>query len=221
MGIKPDFLAHVFDRFRQADPSTTRTFGGLGLGLSIARQLTELHGGTVVAESEGEGCGSTFRVRLPPPAMIAAAAAPASESPADSPPVPAWPSLAGTRVLVVDDQEDACALFDHVLTDRGAEVVTARSVDDAVRCLEDTTFDVLVSDIAMPGRDGFDLIRHVRAHVDGLPAIALTACASDGDRQRALAAGFQAHLTKPVSAELLVRTVATLRDDRNRQDLAG
>jgi CheY-like chemotaxis protein len=94
-------------------------------------------------------------------------------------------------------------------------------VDDAVRCLEDTTFDVLVSDIAMPGRDGFDLIRHVRAHVDGLPAIALTAFASDGDRQRALAAGFQAHLTKPVSAELLVRTVATLRDDRNRQDLAG
>jgi CheY-like chemotaxis protein len=124
-------------------------------------------------------------------------------------------------VLVVDDQEDACALFDHVLTDRGAEVVTARSVDDAIRCLEDTTFDVLVSDIAMPLRDGFELIRHVLEHVDGLPAIALTAFASDVDRQRALAAGFQAHLTKPVSAEQLVRTVRALHDERDAQGLAG
>ena len=225
VGIRADFLAHVFDRFRQADPSTTRTFGGLGLGLSIARQLTELHGGTLVAESDGEGCGSTFRMRLP--ASEAGLVAPAPVTPVETPAdavtgdagvasaSPAtWPSLAGTRVLVVDDQEDACVLFDHLLTERGAEVTTARSVDEAVERLSAGRFDVLVSDIAMPIRDGFDLIRHVREHVDGLPAIALTAFASADDRERALSAGFQAHLTKPVSAELLIRTVAALGQSR-------
>ncbi len=214
VGIRPDFLAHVFDRFRQADPSTTRTFGGLGLGLSIARQLTELHDGTLVAESDGEGCGSIFRMRLPASAagLVAAVPATPSDTPVDAALSPAaWPSLAGTRVLIVDDQEDACALFDHLLTERGAAVTTARSVDEAVERLAAGRFDVLVSDIAMPIRDGFDLIRHVREHVDGLPAIALTAFAGTDDRERALVAGFQAHLTKPVAAEQLVRTVAALR----------
>jgi signal transduction histidine kinase/BarA-like signal transduction histidine kinase len=213
VGIRPDFLAHVFDRFRQADPSTTRTYGGLGLGLSIARQLTELHGGTLVAESDGEGCGSTFRMRLPAsPAGLLAPVPPAPVAPPADAALPAvsWPSLAGTRVLVVDDQEDACVLFDHLLTERGAEVTTARSVDEAIERLAAGRFDVLVSDIAMPIRDGFDLLRHVREHVDSLPAIALTAFASTDDRERALSAGFQAHLTKPVSAEQLIRTVAAL-----------
>jgi CheY-like chemotaxis protein len=117
-------------------------------------------------------------------------------------------------VLVVDDQEDACVLFDHLLTERGAEVTTARSVDEAIERLAAGRFDVLVSDIAMPIRDGFDLIRHVREHVDGLPAVALTAFASADDRERALSAGFRAHLTKPVSAEQLIRTVAKLREKR-------
>ncbi len=214
VGIKPDFLAHVFDRFRQADPSTTRTFGGLGLGLSIAKQLTELHGGTLVAESDGEGCGSTFRMRLPAAAAGLMAAVPAApvDVPVDAAPASgAWTPLDGTRVRVVDDQEDACALFDHLLAERGADVTTARSVDEAVERLEGGRFDVLVSDIAMPVRDGYDLIRHVRQHFDGLPAIALTAFAAADARERAPAAGFQAHLTKPVSAEQLVRTVASLR----------
>jgi CheY-like chemotaxis protein len=112
---------------------------------------------------------------------------------------------------VVDDQEDTCTLFNQVLSERGAVVTTARSVEEAVRRLEAADFDVLVSDIAMPLRDGFELIRHVRARSDGLPAIALTAFASADDRERVLAAGFQAHLTKPVAAEHLVQTVAEVR----------
>ncbi len=211
VGIKPEFLAHVFDRFRQADPSTTRTFGGLGLGLSIARQLTELHGGTLVAESPGEGQGSTFRLRLPPADGLAGTTSDPGRQAADSSQPSALPSLDGTRVLVVDDQEDACTLFGHLLEERGAQVTTARSVDEAVGRLDADEFDVLVSDIAMPVRDGFDLIRHVRQHMNGLPAIALTAFAGAEDRERTLAAGFQAHLTKPVAPEQLIRAVAGLR----------
>ncbi len=207
-GIAPEFLPFVFDRFRQGDSTTTRAHGGLGLGLAIARHLVELHGGTIRAESAGEHTGATFTIVLP---VAAARQAAGRETPADS----TSRSVAGVRVLAVDDQEDTRALLQTLLAEAGAIVDVAVSAPDGLQALTERRPDVLVADIAMPGEDGYSLIRAVRRdesvrHLPRLPAIALTAYARDHDRQRAEAAGFDRHLTKPVDAAALVSAVAEL-----------
>ena len=217
MGIPPEFLPHVFDRFRQADASTTRKYGGLGLGLAIVRHLVELHGGTVEARSDGEGAGATFVVRLPLKAMGQPAAddrqpgsVVSTHGFGDCPD----PSLAGVRVLAVDDEPDARHLVKRILEQCHAVVTTAASVSDALAALAAARFDVLVSDIGMPDRDGFDLIRQLRslpADAGGkTPAVALTALARVEDRRRALLAGFQIHVPKPVDPAELLAVVASV-----------
>ncbi|HZZ45057.1 MAG TPA: ATP-binding protein [Tepidisphaeraceae bacterium] len=212
IGIAPDFLPHVFERFRQADASTTRKHGGLGLGLSIVKSLIELHGGSAHAQSPGDNQGSTFIIVLP----IAAVARQAAEQPPDfsrSHP-PAAPDLKGLKILVVDDEPDARALLDRLLKDRGAEVQTAGTVSEALEAFKLRPPDLLISDIGIPDQDGYDLIRQVRAlpapHDSRIPAIALTAFARSEDRTRAMRAGYQMHLPKPIEAPELLAAIATL-----------
>ncbi len=217
IGIPAGFLGHVFDRFRQADSSSTRTYGGLGLGLAIVRHLVELHGGTVEARSDGESQGSTFAVRLPIPALVPTApAAPELAAPAGEPPVPPVTAspVEGLHVLLVDDEADAREMLPIVLAQFGVRVTSAASAGEALQILEHTPVDLLVADIGMPGEDGYDLIRKIRSgrHAH-LPAIALTAYASEVDRQKALAAGYQLHLAKPAETQDLVAALATLAGD--------
>jgi signal transduction histidine kinase/ActR/RegA family two-component response regulator/PAS domain-containing protein len=216
-GMKPEFLPFVFDRFRQADASTTRRHGGLGLGLSIVKQLVELHGGTVVVKSEGPGKGTTFVVTLP----IVSVHQAGSETDDRRHPRVAQQHVGiadsclevdGLRVLVVDDEPDARNLVKRVLEDCHAVVTATGSVDEAVRLVESERFDVLVSDIGMPGQDGYALIRRVRALPAAgggrIPGIALTAYARADDRVKAIAAGFVMHLAKPIEPAELVTMVA-------------
>ena len=205
-GIAPEFLPHVFDRFRQADSSITRAHGGLGLGLSIVRQLVELHGGQVSVTSAGPNRGSTFTISLP-----IGTEAPDSSRTADAPAL-AEGALSGVKILVVDDEPDNRELIGRVLTERGASVRLASSADEALAELERERPHVLVSDIGMPGKDGYDLIRAVRADERSapLPAIAVTAFARAEDRSRALAAGFQLHVSKPINASELLLALVTL-----------
>ena len=219
MGIRPDFLDHVFDRFRQADSSSTRTHGGLGLGLAIVRHLVELHGGTAAAQSEGEGRGATFIVSLPIPAL--APAATASEpppSPADGTKPETPPDLLGLRVLLVDDDPETRRMLPLMLEQFGAEVTAAASAAEALAILQRMPMDVMIADIGMPEENGYSLIGKVRA-LDGelgsLPALALTAYAAEADRQQALAAGFHLHLAKPAEAAHLVSAVALLARGRS------
>jgi CheY-like chemotaxis protein len=216
IGIPADFLAHVFDRFRQADSSSTRAYGGLGLGLAIVRHLVELHGGTVEARSGGESQGSTFTVRLPIPALAPAApTAPELAAPAAEPPVAAvkTSTIEGLHILLVDDEADTREMVPIVLAQFGVRVTPAATAREALQALESKPIDLLVADIGMPGEAGYALIHKVRA-LNGrnarLPAIALTAYAGETDRQKALAAGYQLHLAKPVEAEDLVAALATL-----------
>ncbi|HEU4596871.1 MAG TPA: ATP-binding protein [Pyrinomonadaceae bacterium] len=215
LGIRPDFLPFVFDRFRQGDQSTTRAFGGLGLGLAIVRHLVELHGGTVLAESEGEGRGSTFTVELPQVEVRSTDfVAPVEEEAADEVTVsePHASVLEGLHVLVVDDEPDALDLIRVILQQSGASVTTAGTASAAFAAFEAGGPDVIVCDIGMPGEDGYDLIRRVRGTRGGgeIPAIALTAYAADSDRVQALDAGFQLHVPKPIDPASLVRVVAGL-----------
>jgi signal transduction histidine kinase/CheY-like chemotaxis protein len=217
IGIKPDFVTHVFERFRQADASTTRQYGGLGLGLAIVKSLVELHGGSVHASSRGEGEGASFCVQLP----VALAQ---SYAPTDSRVHPRGPvdvamaftalDLSGLKILVVDDDADGRELARRVLSECAAEVLVAGSAAEALALVQAHQPDVLVSDIGMPEVDGFELLRRVRAlgaeRGGRLPAIALTAFARSQDRTQALRAGFIAHLTKPVEPPELLATVASV-----------
>jgi signal transduction histidine kinase/ActR/RegA family two-component response regulator len=209
IGIRPDLLGQIFERFSQADSSTTRQFGGLGLGLSIARQLTELHGGMIVAESAGEGRGSAFTLRIPVGAALRETLPEGTDDGAEL--ATATVDLAGLRMLVVDDQSDARELIARILRDRKAEVWTAQDVASALALLARERFDVLISDIGMPGRDGYDLIREVRSKGLTLPAIALTAFARAEEKKRALDAGYQTHLAKPVDPAQLARAIARVQ----------
>ena len=213
VGIAPDFLPLVFDRFRQADSSITRTQGGLGLGLAIVRHLVEVHGGTVHAESEGEGKGARFTVRMPVRAVAPQAieaAAPDSEPPLPEESREIQAILQGLHVLVVDDDPDARDLVAAVLANHGASVRTVSSVDEAIVQLREKRPDVLLSDIGLPSEDGYALIRRVREIDSTVPAAALTAFASIDDHRRALEAGFQAHVTKPIEPGDLALLVAQL-----------
>ncbi|MFB3852802.1 MAG: MEDS domain-containing protein [Vicinamibacterales bacterium] len=217
IGIEADFLPYVFDRFRQADSSTSRQQGGLGLGLAIVRYLVELHGGTVKAESAGRGLGSTFTLRLPVRAIVESDERPRAGSvdkagqPGD-PPGPSAGVLTGMSVLAVDDEADARALIEAVLRRAGADVRTAASAAEALAALHDAVPDVLLADIGMPGDDGYRLIetvrRSTRERLSKVPAIALTAYGRTEDRERALAAGFARHVAKPVLPDELVAAVA-------------
>jgi CheY-like chemotaxis protein len=214
-GIDAQFLPHVFDRFRQADQSTTRKHGGLGLGLAIVRHLVELHGGTVRVDSRGAGLGTNFTVNLPLMKVgeeshgslrsISNDGFSGSETRA---------RLDGLKVLVVDDEVDTLELLRMMLESWGAEVATASSVHEALLLLQRVQPDILISDIGMPEEDGYALIRNLRAlpveKGGKIPAVGLTAYASTEDRARVLAAGFQKHLAKPVEPADLVEAIANL-----------
>jgi PAS domain S-box-containing protein len=219
-GIDPEFVPHVFDRFRQADASTTRRHGGLGLGLAIVRHIVEMHGGTVRAESPGVGQGATFVASLPAKADVPQVAETAAADEArlatfEAPPVLREACLEGLKVLVVDDEPDACELIRRVLTEFRADVVTAPSARQALEILHsEHQPDVLLSDIGMPDEDGYQFIRRVRelpADKGGrIPAAAVTAFARPEDRDKVIAAGFDAYLAKPVESVELVSTVLSL-----------
>lgn len=210
-GIAPAFPPHIFDRFSQADSTVTRAHGGLGLGMSIVRHLVELHGGTVQAESEGEDRGATLTVTLPirvynPPEQPL----PRQEAERDVP----WgelPRLDGIRVLVVDDELNARQVTAAILQQKGAAVAEAASAQEALELVAGGRLDLIVSDLAMPVTDGYEMMRQVRQGKGRfVPAVALTAGVAPEDVTAAFAAGYQKHLPKPVSAAALVRTAAEL-----------
>ena len=214
-GLAPEIAPHIFDRFRQADSTITRQYGGLGLGLSIVRHIVERHGGTVQATSAGPGHGTTFTVTLP-------IGGPLSDAPigvARTPSPAAEDSLASVRVLVVDDDPDTRELVKEILKAAGAEVSAAGSTDEALRRADEGAPDVLVSDLAMPTRDGYALLRalHGRGMAGGLVTIALTAHARREDRERALGAGYDAYVTKPVEPAALAALVKELVEKRRRR----
>jgi signal transduction histidine kinase/ActR/RegA family two-component response regulator len=217
VGIKPEFIEHLFERFRQGDASTTRKYGGLGLGLSIVKSLVELHGGTVVMKSPGEGLGTTVTVHLPLTVVHRADGGSPRLHPrthAAATPMFIATDLTGLKVLVVDDQPDARDLIQRVLEGCDAVVTTAGSAAEALVLIESERPDVLISDIGMPGTDGYELLRLVRElgpdRGGRVPAIALTALARSEDRTRALRAGFLVHVAKPVDPSELCVTVASV-----------
>lgn len=205
-GIKPDFLPFVFEHFRQEDGATTRRFGGLGLGLAIARQIVEMHGGQIRVDSLGEGQGATFTVEIP-------LAPPSSQLPSESASISTEGNLQGVSILVVDDESDSRELVAFVLEQAGARVTSVSSGIEALQAVELAVPDLIVSDIGMPEMDGYMLLRQVRTNGQGqqdIPAIALTAYAGEFDRQQALQAGFQQHLPKPIEPEKLISAICTL-----------
>ncbi len=214
-GIKPEFLPHVFERFRQADATTTREFGGLGLGLAIVRSLVELHGGSVKVVSRGRGKGSTFTVSLPvSPARSTHFESTPPLRVTPSPPLGPHPELAGVKVLVVDDEPDARELLAELLSACQVETETAGTVEEAMRIIQEKQPDIVVSDIGMPGEDGYDLIRKLRglpaSRGGKTPAVALTAYARIEDRTKALIAGFNMHVPKPVEPTELLSVLTSL-----------
>ncbi|HVT82689.1 MAG TPA: chemotaxis protein CheB [Phycisphaerae bacterium] len=215
IGIAPDFLPRIFEPFRQAEPSSTRVHGGLGLGLSISRQLVEMHGGRITAQSAGKDKGSTFVVRLPLPNVGGTMPEPRPRSPgADAREMGQTP-LAGVRILFLEDDTETRNVFSKFLLQAGAKVVQAANASDALELLHKEPADIIISDIALPGMDGYSFIAAVRAAEKAtgakpLPAIAITAFARAEDRQRALAAGFEYHFAKPIDVEALVAAIFRL-----------
>jgi PAS domain S-box-containing protein len=215
-GISPEFLPFVFERFRQADGSITRAHGGLGLGLSIVRHLVELHGGTIHAESAGLGLGATFTVDIPLRAVqdVERKRVLLSSSTEEATPIECPPVLESVRVLIVDDEAEARVVLTAIIEQCGAEVRAVGSAAEAVEALDSFKPDVLMSDIGIPGEDGYSLIRKVRAlspeQGGKIPAVALTACAREEDRMRALLAGYQAHVAKPVNPAELIAVLTGL-----------
>ena len=210
-GIKPEFLPHVFERFRQADATTTRQFGGLGLGLAIVKHLVELHGGSIAVESPGETLGAIFTINLP--LADPAARSPTTTNGKSHSSHYEHPDLAGLRVLVVDDDDDARRLVKRLLGECHADVTTANSAREALQLLPSLHPHLLISDISMPEMDGYQFISSVRsslANADTLPAVAVTAFARPEDRARALRAGYQSHVAKPVEPAELLSVVAAL-----------
>jgi signal transduction histidine kinase/DNA-binding response OmpR family regulator len=212
IGIAPEFLPYIFDRFRQADGSTTRVHGGLGLGLSIVRHLIELHDGKIAVASAGKGQGTTFTVSLPLALNMSAVENISDPEIEAGSPLSLSRILEGLRVLIVDDEADSRELVTAILIRCGGEVSCCESAADAIKAVKDWKPDLLVSDIGMPGEDGYALIKKVRKlrskRAREIPAIALTAYATDEDREMALAAGFQMHVAKPIEPEALVMSVA-------------
>ena len=213
-GMKAEFVPYVFERFRQEDSSTTRKFSGLGLGLAITRQLVEMHGGSIEAESPGEGLGSTFIVRLPLPTTRPAAASTKRDSVSRLHPGDNEPRLDGLHILVVEDEPDGRDLVQRILEDRGARVTGCTSTNEGLAAFATERPDLVISDIGMPDQDGYEFIRRLRALESNdamfTPAAALTAMARAEDRHRALLAGFQAHIAKPVDPLELVVVLASL-----------
>lgn len=211
-GIDPDFLPHVFERFRQADGSITRTYGGLGLGLAIVRHLVELHGGIITAENKTDGSGAVFTVKLRLPSSELGTEALSSVLFEEA--EPEAPSLENLRILIVDDERDTLDLVALELTQHGAKVTGVTSADRALAVLENSRFDLMISDLAMPGTDGYELIRKLRKSEAGgerkMPAVALTAYARVQDRMQAILAGYNTHVAKPVEANELITVVASL-----------
>lgn len=214
VGISPEFLTFVFDRFRQADSTSVRSNKGLGLGLAIARHLIELHNGTIRVDSPGKKQGTTFTIELPILPSGSGAREAGEENPLAPAPQPLAPCLAGLRVLVVDDQADARQWITVVLEHSGAEVITVASVGEALEALEQQRPDVLVSDIGMPGEDGYALMRRIRELKpemgSTIPAVALTGYAREEDYAKALTEGFQLHVAKPIRAVELMAVVASV-----------
>jgi CheY-like chemotaxis protein len=214
VGIPLSFLPHVFDRFAQRDSATSRRYGGLGLGLAISKQLVELHGGSIQAKSRGEGQGATFVVNLPLLVMqedVSGRVHPTTPR-VDTENV-VLPSLRGVRIIVADDEPDARDLVTRLLQNQGAIVVAVASAEAALQELSMRAPDLLISDIGMPGTDGYQLIRTIRAQEElgrRVPALALTAFARAEDRKRALVAGYQAHVSKPFDTAEFVLIVAGL-----------
>jgi CheY-like chemotaxis protein len=213
-GIPAAFLPHIFDRFRQADATSTRAHGGLGLGLSIVRHLVELHGGTVSATSAGEGKGATITVRLPVAGEALEGAPPAMPARGDTAAASADTPLQGLRVLLVEDDEDTREMLGMLLERYGATVQPVATATAALAALKRRKVDCLVCDIGLPGINGYDLIRQVRKlsgpKGGAVPALALTAYASVSDRQQALAAGFQEHVPKPIDPITFIEVIARL-----------
>jgi signal transduction histidine kinase len=209
VGIRRDVLPFVFDRFRQADSSTTRTYGGLGLGLAIARHIVELHGGSIRAESAGEGHGATFTIHLPITRGSLLAADHDSRGAESADAVPPL-ALRGRTILVVEDHDDARELIVAVLSSAGARVISAATTRNALEQVSTERPDVMVADLGLPVEDGYTLLSQFRERYPDVPAIALTAYARSADRHRALAAGFQHHLIKPMDPRWLVDLIASL-----------
>jgi PAS domain S-box-containing protein len=223
IGMPASFLPHIFERFRQAEGGTTRRHGGLGLGLAIARHIVEMHGGTIQAVSEGEGLGSTFRVRLPVLIMhpeVPQEGQRVHPHASQSAPAIVLPDLSSFRVLVVDDDPDAVAMLREILETAGATIYSASSADEALDVITRHHPDAMISDLGMPGVDGFELIRRVREAKDpavaAIPAAALTAYARSEDRAKALRSGFGLHLAKPVDPAELVAAVSALMRGRTQ-----
>jgi PAS domain S-box-containing protein len=204
VGIPPEFLPYVFDRFRQADSRSTRTHGGLGLGLAIARHLIDQHGGAIQARSDGEGTGAAISIRLPVASTTCCRDVRDVAPPADA------VRLDDVGILVVDDERDSREMLATVLEQRGATVLQSDSAESALETLQNTSVHVIIADVAMPRVDGHELMRRVRASGSGIPSIAVTAFARSDDRHAALESGYSTYLAKPIDAKQLARTVRDL-----------